>query len=65
MKLISSEKNEKYHEIVVENQFLWFKWRTTYRQYDRTILRYKKGNYFYNIGYIEYVDIKEFFQINN
>jgi hypothetical protein len=65
MKLISSEKNEKYHEIVVEKQFLWFKWKVTYRQYGNTILRYKKGDYYYSIGYWQYLDIKDFFEINN
>lgn len=57
MKLLRSEKTEKYHEIEIENSFLFLKWRTVYRKSNGSILRFKDPDKYFPIGLSEYCDI--------
>lgn len=62
MKLISNIKTESYHDIEVQNSFLWFKWNIKYRKVGNTVFRFKAPNVYYNIGILEYLNIRDLFK---
>ena len=65
MKLIKSEIKDTYHEIEIENSFLWFKWSTKYRKVqDGNIFRYKDTDRYYHTGFTEFIEIKSMFNID-
>ena len=63
MKLLKNEKTEKYHEIEVEYNFLFIKWRVKYRNVDGMIFEYKEPNQYFEVVFYEYFSIKYLFKI--
>jgi hypothetical protein len=63
MRVIRSERNSEFQEIEVETNYIFWKIRTIYRNYDGSIFKYKFPNNFYLLGTFERYDIREFFRI--
>lgn len=63
MRLLKNIRTEKYQEIEVENSFLWIKWKTKYRKFDRSIFKFKEPNKYYSLGLLEFSDVHELFNI--
>jgi len=64
MKLIRSEQKYGYKEIEVERNYIFWKTKTIYRNYDGTVFEYKSPNIFKILGLCESSDIKPLFKIN-
>ena len=63
MRLLKNEKTATYHEIEVENSFLFMKWKTKYRKINDTVVRFKPPDNYYNIGLFERVDVGPLFDV--
>ena len=68
MKLIKSEKTEKYHEIVLQKRFLFWKYIVKYRQYTdfydgKVIFKYKAPNIYHQLSLGELIDAQRYFHI--
>jgi len=65
MKLLSSNRQNDYHEIEVERTYLWvLKVITKYRKLnDGNIMIYQEPNKYFSTGITEYYDVKPLFQI--
>ena len=45
MKVLENKKYEKYSQVILENKFLFWKYKIVYRKYSHTFVRvYKSGH---------------------
>jgi len=63
MKLLRSEPHFNFREIEVERNYILWKTRTVYRNYDGTIFEYKSPNIFRQLGMFESSNVIPLFKI--
>ena len=63
MKVLKNTKTEKYHEIEVEKQFLFFKWKVKYRIVGNSVFRFKEPNDYKELDVFEAISLINYFKI--
>lgn len=63
MRIISKKTTPKYTELTIERSLLFFKYKTTYRETAGGIYRFVAPDKYFNIGTLEYLDIRDYFKI--